>query len=146
MQKVAIKYQPNCFHLLDCALEHIIGFKDDYLNEKGIGVYTFDDFYSVTVDNKPFFETPFKQVNAYIVKANIHEWAKDEEAKKIFTLKEVLRYIWNNQKIKSSMQRNQAFRLLVDKGEICKDKKNNVLLYFDGHIHSEQRTVERNTI
>jgi len=44
------------------------------------------------------------------------------------------------------MQRNQAFRLLVDKGEICKDKKNNVLLYFDGHIHSEQRTVERNTI
>lgn len=118
----------------------------NYAHEKGKGVYTFDDFYSVTVDNKPFFETPFKQVNAYIVKANIHEWAKDEDAKKIFTLKEVLRYIWNNGKIKSSMQRNQAFRVLVEEEEICKDEKGNVYLYFDGHIHSTERTVERKTI
>ena len=38
MKKLVIKYQPNCFHLLNCALECIIEFKDDYLNEKEIGV------------------------------------------------------------------------------------------------------------
>ena len=38
MKKLVIKYQPNCFHLLNYALECIIEFKDDYLNEKEIGV------------------------------------------------------------------------------------------------------------
>lgn len=38
MKKLVIKYQSNCFHLLNYALECIIEFKDDYLNEKEIGV------------------------------------------------------------------------------------------------------------
>jgi len=114
----------------------------NYAHEKGKGNYTFDDYYNVTVDNKKFFEQEFKQVNAYIVKANIHEWAKNEDAKKIFTLKGALNYIWNNGKIKSSLQRNLAFRTIVDDKNICKDDKNNVILYFDGSIHPEERIVE----
>jgi len=149
VMKLGMPFETNFFEDIRKAYGKIYPNQYDIINyahKNGTGVYSFDDFYNVTVDNKPFFETPFKQVNAYIVKASIHEWAKDEEAKKIFTLKEVLRYIWNNGKIKSSMQRNQAFRLLVDNGQICKDEKNNVLLYFDGHIHAFERIVERKSV
>ena len=37
MKKLVIKYQPNCFHLLNYALECIIEFKDEYLKEQKMG-------------------------------------------------------------------------------------------------------------
>jgi len=38
MKKLVIKYQPNCFHLLNHALECIIEFKEDYVKEQKIGI------------------------------------------------------------------------------------------------------------
>ena len=38
MKKLVIKYQPNCFHLLNNALECITEFKDDHLKEKEMGI------------------------------------------------------------------------------------------------------------
>lgn len=105
-------------------------------NEVKKGIITFNTFYSVSVDNKHFFEREFKYVNRYILKANIHEWAASKEAKKIFSLKEVLRFIWNNQKIQSSMSRSKAFRIVVNnEGEEIRDKNGNIQLYFNGCLY-----------
>lgn len=39
MKKLVIKYQPNCFHLLNEALKCIDEFKNDYLNERKTGAF-----------------------------------------------------------------------------------------------------------
>jgi len=102
------------------------------------GIITFDLFYNLSVDDKAFFEIDFKQVNKYILKANIHEWAKSNEAKNIFSLKGVLQYIWNNPNIQSSMSRNKAFRIVInDNGEYLFDENKNLLLYYDGNIYTK---------
>lgn len=38
MKKLVIKYQPNCFHLLNHANECITEFRNEYLDTQGIGV------------------------------------------------------------------------------------------------------------
>jgi len=107
------------------------------------GIVTFDLFYKLSVDNKPFFEREFKYINKYILKANINEWSKTDEAKNIFSLKGVLQFIWNNPKIQSSMSRSKAFRIVVDEiGKPILDKQNNLQLYFDKGIYPKpNRTI-----
>lgn len=107
------------------------------------GIVTFDLFYELSVDNKPFFEREFKYVNKYILKTNINEWSRSEYAKNIFSLKEVLRFIWNNTKIQSSMSRSKAFRVVVDENQKpIQDKDGNLQLYFDKGIYPKpNRTI-----
>jgi len=112
-------------------------------NEIKKGIVSFDHFYNCTVDNKPFFEREFKYVNKYILKANINEWSKTDEAKQIFSLKGVLQFIWNNRHIQSSMSRSKAFRVIVDeKQNPILDKNNNLSLYFNKGIYPKpNRTI-----
>jgi len=111
-------------------------------NEIKTGIVTFDDFYNVSVDNKSFFERNFKYVNKYLVKANIHVWGESDGAKKIFSLKGVLNFIWNHDKINSSLRRNQLFRTVVDDNfNPILDKHNNIQLYFDKGIYPTERII-----
>lgn len=50
--------------------------------------------------------------------------------------------MWNNNKYPQSLQRNQAYRTIVDENNnICKDQNNNVLLYFDKGIYPTERII-----
>jgi len=117
----------------------------DFINlchKKGTGTYNFEEFYNITVDDKVLFERKFRDINAYLIKSNIHEWANNEEDKKAFSLKEVLRIIWNNDKYPQSLRRNQAFRTVVNKNnEIIKDNNQNILLYFDYGVYPTERII-----
>jgi DNA repair photolyase len=148
--KLGMPYKSKFYKPIREVFGHIFPNQYDiinYANEKGTGVYSFDDFYNVSVDNKPFFEREFKQVNAYLVKMNIHQWADDEFAKSVFSLKEVLRYIWNQNKLPASMQRNQAFRTIVGDGlKPINDANGNVQLYFDAGVYPTERIINVKTL
>lgn len=143
--KLGMPYKTDFYKKIKESLGHIFPNQYDIINyahKKGIGIYTFNDFYEVSVDNKPFFERTFKQINSYLVKANIHVWSENIECKKAFTLKEVMRQMWNNNKFPQSMQRNQAFRVVVnDEMNPVKDKENNVMLYFDYGVYPTERII-----
>lgn len=135
IKKVFPKIFPNQYEIIN------------YSHGKGKGIYSFDDFYNVSVDNKTFFEREFKEVNRYLLKSSIRAWAESDDAKSIFTLKGVLNEMWNNSKYPQSMQRNQAYRVIVDENnKPCKDSKNNVLLYFDKGIYPTERIINLKTI
>jgi DNA repair photolyase len=145
--KVGNALYSEFFYDIRKVFTHIFPNQYDFINychnEIKKGIVTFDEFYKVSVDNKPFFEREFKYVNKYILRSNIHEWAKTKEAKQIYTLKGVLQFIWNNTKIQSSLTRSKAFRIVVDENNNpIFDKKNNLSLYFNKGIYPKpNRTI-----
>jgi DNA repair photolyase len=149
VMKLGMPFKTHFFDEIRKLYTHIFPNQLDIINfahDNGTGLYSFDSFYEKSVDNKLFFEKEFKQVNTYILKNNIHVWAECEEAKKVFSLKEVLRFLWNNNKMPASLQRNQAFRTVVVDKEVLKDKNNNIYLYFDYGIYPTERIINYKTI
>ena len=149
VMKLGMPYYTEFFYDIRKEYKHIFPNQYDIINwcynNYNKKIVTFDEFYEHTVDNKVFFERKFKYVNKYLLKANIHEWAASKEAKNIFSLKEVLNFIWNNSKIKSSLSRNQSFRIVSDENfNPIKDKNNNIQLYFDKGIYPTQRIININ--
>jgi len=148
--KLGMPFKSKFYDPIREAFGHIFPNQYDIINyahQKGTGVYSFNDFYEKSVDNKPFFERQFKQVNAYIVKSNIHEWATDDAAKSVFSLKEVLRYIWNNNKMPASMQRNQSFKTIIgEDSKPVRDDSGNILLYFDYGVYPTERIINQKSI
>ncbi len=143
--KLGMPFKSNFYDGIKKVFPHIFPNQIDLINHShniGTGLYSFDEFYEVSIDNKPFFEREFKEVNRYLLKASIRAWAEKPEAKSIFTLKGVLNEFWNNSKYPQSLQRNQAYRTLVDEKNIpIKDEKNNILLYFDKGIYPTERII-----
>ncbi len=149
VMKLGLPFESNFFDEIRSVFKHIFPNQLDIINyahKKGEGIYTFDSFYNQSVDNKCFFEKEFKAVQGYLIKHSIHVWASSDEAKKIFTLKETLRFIWNNNKMPGSLQRNQAFRTLTEDNLPILDEKKNVYLYFDFGIYPTERIINYKNI
>jgi DNA repair photolyase len=145
--KLGMPYKTDFYEPMKKVFGHISPNQYEIINfahKTGTGVYSFDKFYEVTADNKQFFERRIKAINSYLVKSNIHAWSEDEEAKQCFTLKDVMRKHWNNNKYPQSMRRNQAFRTVVDdKNEPIKDSNQNILLYFDYGLYPTERIINQ---
>lgn len=143
--KLGMPYKTDFFKPIKEIFKHISPNQCDIINlahDRGTGIYSFNDFYTVTCDNKPFFERKIKEINKYLLKSNIHAWAKDEEAKQCNTLKDVMRKQWNDDNYKQSMRRNQAFRTVIDdNNEPVKDNNGNILLYFDYGLYPTERII-----
>jgi len=148
--KLGMPYKTNFYDGIKKTFSSIFPNQYDIINYshiKGTGVYTFDDFYNVSVDNKPFFEREFKEVNKYLVKSSIKAWSESVEAHNIYTLKGVMREFWNNNKYPQSMQRNQAYRTIVNNdNKPILDSNKNVSLYFDKGIYPTERIININSL
>ena len=150
--KVGNALYSEFFYDIRKVYKHIFPNQYDFINychnEIKKGIVTFDEFYKCSVDNKPFFEREFKYVNKYILKSNINVWSASKEAKSIFSLKGVMRFIWNNKQFQSSMCRSKAFRIVIDEKENpVLDKQNNIQLYFNGGIYPKpERMITLNQI
>jgi len=150
IMKLGMPYKSDFFNPIKKVFKNIMPNQYEFINfanKKGAGIYSFDDFYNCTVDNKSFFERKIKAINAYLVKANIHAWSEDNEAKQCFSFKDVMRKQWNNNKYPQSLRRNQAFRTIVnDSLEPIKDNNGNILLYFDYGIYPTERIIKQQKI
>jgi DNA repair photolyase len=150
VMKLGMPYKSDFFNPIKKVFKNIFPNQYDIINlanNKGIGKYTFDDFYNCSVDNKPFFERKIKAINSYLVKSNIHAWSVDEDAKQCFTLKDVMRKQWNNDKYPQSLRRNQAFRTIVnDNLEPIKDNNGNIVLYFDYGLYPTERIIKEQNL
>lgn len=149
VMKLGMPYKTDFFNDIRAELGKIFPNHYDIINychnEYKTHIVTFDEYYNKTVDDKKFFEREFKAINKYILRANIKEWALNENAKQIFSLKGVLNFIWNNPKIKSSISRNQSFRIITDNlYKPIKDEKGNLILYFDKGIYPTERIININ--
>jgi DNA repair photolyase len=143
--KLGMPYPTKFYEPIKKWFGHIFPNQYDIINHcyntKLIGNVTFDLFYELSVDNKPFFERHFNRANSYIIKQSMRAWADSKEAKKIDTLKEVLRFMWNTKIMKGSLQNNQTFRTLIKGGKTLKDEENNLILYFDGGVYPNDRSI-----
>jgi DNA repair photolyase len=150
VMKLGMPFKSHFFDEIRAVFGHIFPNQLDLINyahDKGTGVYTFDDFYEKSIDDKEFFEKQFREANSYLVKQSIRAWSESEEAKKIFTMKGVTNHIWNNSKMPASLQRNQAFRTVVDdNNKPVLDKNGNVILYFDYKIYPTERIINQKFI
>lgn len=144
IMKLGMPFPTEFFAPIKKVFKHIFPNQYDLINHcynNKVERVTFDMFYDLSVDNKPFFEKEFKRVNAYLVRASINAWANSDEAKTVCTLKEVLRFGWNDRQIKASFQNNQSFQTIIKEGKPLRDEKNNVILHFDGQIHPDDRSI-----
>lgn len=144
--KLGMPFKSDFYNGIRNVFPHIFPNQIEFINsanKKGTGMYSFDDFYNSTVDNKTFFEREFKEVNRYLLKASIRAWAEKPEAKQIYTLKGVLNEFWNNNKYPQSLQRNQAFRTITENNKPIFDNNGNILLYFDGGIYPTERIINQ---
>ena len=146
VMKLGMPYKSEFFYEIRAELGKIFPNHYDIINychdNYKSHIVTFKEYYEKTVDDKIFFERKFKYTNKYILRANIREWAIDHKAKEANTLKEAMRWIWNNPKVALSISRNQAYRIVVnEREEIIKDKNGDIMLYFDKGIYPSQRII-----
>lgn len=148
VMKLGMPYYSEFFYDIRKVFKHIFPNQLDFINHchnSNKNIFTFDDFYNTSVDNKNFFEREFKYINKYILKSSIRQWACNEDYKKVFSLKGVLNVFWNDDKFPQSLRRNQAFKTIVDENfEPVLDKNNNIQLYFDKGIYPTERIINLN--
>lgn len=121
------KISPNHFDVINHCFDN---------NSPDGMVLTYDTFHDLMTRNAPdMFDCAFNGFKSYIFKASAHEWIENSAVKKIETLSDVLRIVWNSKRIKQSLQHNALFQRRTDhNGHDILDSDGNITLFFDGVV------------
>lgn len=111
-----------------------------FQKNKGEGVVLkYADFVNIiTSGTEEIFNADYNGFKGYIFKASFNVWKGNKEAQSIRTLKEVLKYHWNEKSIKCSLQHNALFRKLQKDGKDVLDENGNIQLFFDGTVNRDK--------
>jgi len=123
------------------ALQKCMPINQDFVNAcaaRGEGIATFDQYRDTMFSGHEWMLAhQTREADKYILCRNRGVWKGSRRVQSFTTLLQTVREFWNNKRLASSPQNNLFFQTVVDEyDKPVKDESGNIMLYFDGAVHS----------